>query len=253
MMKKYIVFSLVFLINIFCLSQQGIAQTKAPKVHQVYLEGGKILRGKINEENQESLKLKTKGKKAYWIDKTTIKDISEVPKFFYRKEGFIHQTMAGIGLGENKNSMSLHISSFHGYQLHPLFAIGLTTGFGKYDHVEGIIIPFALGIRGEVSKHALSPFYALDIGHSFHLMPKKQEPDTPWNTNEKYKGGFLLNPAIGIKFRTAHKTSFLWSVGYKIQHLTHSYTINDWWWGENTQVTQKRLFQHPEMKFGIHF
>lgn len=122
------------------------------------------------------------------------------------------------------------VEIFNGFRLHRLLTIGATTGFDFYSNL--LITPFALGIRGEAFNSRISPIYSIDAGYGSSFL--SHEADM-----EEKKGGWMFNPALGIRVRSGHSTAYTFAAGYKTQEAE---TSTFWGRGMTDQkITYKRL------------
>ncbi|MBC7891806.1 MAG: hypothetical protein H7Y12_06305, partial [Sphingobacteriaceae bacterium] len=95
------------------------------------------------------------------------------------------------------------------------------------------------GLRGDLGKGRVSPFYALDAGYGLWL-------NRPADVNAK--GGLHLNPALGFRIATGNGTALSWSIGYKFQRAS---TLLE---GTNEySVRQDYRYNRLVLKMGISF
>ncbi|TXK48913.1 hypothetical protein FVR03_07485 [Pontibacter qinzhouensis] len=123
------------------------------------------------------------------------------------------------------------VQIFNGYRAHRLFAIGGTVGFDFYDNI--LITPIALGLRGELLKTSVSPFYSLDAGYGASFLSGRRSGERP-------DGGWMLNPALGLRVQTGNNTAYLFSMGYKQQRVDTE-SMTGWGVRVNERITYKRL------------
>ncbi len=122
------------------------------------------------------------------------------------------------------------VQMFNGYRLSRFLALGATFGFDFYDNV--LITPVAFGIRGEICKARVSPFYSLDMGYGSASLSNKSDQYSS-------KGGWLFNPALGLRVHAGDRTAFTFGLGYKTQRVK---TNLSWWGGMTAQkINYKRL------------
>lgn len=144
---------------------------------------------------------------------------------------------------DNQNSdlsaASPTVQVFNGYRLSRGFVVGATVGFDFYDNI--LVTPLALGIRGEVLDARVSPTYSLDAGYGATFLSDEGE-------EQKLKGGWLFNPAIGLRVRTGDSGSaFAFNIGYKTQRITSE---NNWW---NNHIEQKINYKRLSLRMGFIF
>lgn len=130
------------------------------------------------------------------------------------------------------------VKIFNGFRLHRLLAVGATTGFDFYNNL--LITPFAVGVRGEIFDTRISPIYSIDAGYGSALLSHESD-------NEKKKGGWMFNPALGFRVRSGHSTAYTFAAGYKTQKAETLYT-----WGGN-ESEQKINFKRVSVQLGFMF
>ncbi len=160
-------------------------------------------------------------------------------------KGFFNQTEVGVLLGTvslpygggNVSRASFTASSFNGYRFGRGLALGATVGVDWY--ASQAMLPLSMGLRGDLGKGAVSPFYALDAGYGLWL-------NRPADVNAK--GGLHLNPALGLRIATGNGTALSWSIGYKFQRAS---TLME---GANEySVRQDYRYNRLVLKMGISF
>lgn len=130
------------------------------------------------------------------------------------------------------------VEIFNGVRLHRLLAVGATTGFDFYNNL--LITPFALGIRGEVFNTRISPIYSIDAGYGSAFLSHESD-------NEKKKGGWMFNPALGFRVRSGNGTAYTFATGYKTQEAETST-----FWG-SSMTDQKITYKRVSVQLGFMF
>ena len=130
------------------------------------------------------------------------------------------------------------VEIFNGFRLHRLLAIGVTTGFDFYNNLQ--IMPFALGVRGEILNSRISPIYSIDAGYGSAFLSHESE-------NEKKKGGWMFNPALGFRVRSGNSSAYTFAAGYKTQQAE---TVSSW---GSTVTEQKINFKRLSLQLGFMF
>lgn len=144
--------------------------------------------------------------------------------------------------GEFKTSTAAPtVQMFNGYRIGRLLAVGATVGIDIYEHM--IVTPLAMGIRGELLNSRVSPFYSFDAGYA----PVFLSYDNHSSVEQKNKGGWMLNPALGLRVKTGNDTAFTFGVGYKTQK-----TETETAWIHARQV-QKIHYKRMTMRMGFMF
>jgi hypothetical protein len=130
------------------------------------------------------------------------------------------------------------VKVFNGYRLHRLLAVGASTGFDFYDNL--LIIPLAVGLRGEVLDTRISPVYSIDAGYGGSLLSDEEG-------SVKRKGGWMFNPALGFRVRTGNSTAYTFAAGYKTQKAKIESS-----WG-STLTEQNITFKRLSLQMGFMF
>jgi hypothetical protein len=144
--------------------------------------------------------------------------------------------------GEFKTSTAAPtVQMFNGYRFDELLAIGGTVGIDIYEQT--IVTPLALGIRGELLNFRVSPFYSIDAGYAPVFLSYEDHS----SMEQKNKGGWMFNPALGLRVKTGNDTAFTFGAGYKSQK-----TERETAWIHARQV-QKMHYKRLTMRMGFMF
>jgi hypothetical protein len=188
---------------------------------------------------------------------------------FFEKHPFINQTEFGLLIGRVINSnnyyypyyssyipvdptesfnisnvTSFSIESFNGIYIKPKTAVGITAGVDWYN--TSILLPISLGIRQTIAQKSTqgSKFVTgLDIGYATNWINKD-------NSNTLTKGGFSLNPNVGLKFPMRSGSYWLINLGYRYQFSTVTVTSPTDSIYENFE---KRNYNRLDFKLGFEF
>lgn len=153
--------------------------------------------------------------------------------------GYLYGKVHYASQSTDLSAASPTVQLFNGYRLSRGFILGGTVGFDFYDNI--LVTPLALGVRGEVLDARVSPIYSIDTGYGSTFMSDESE-------NQEFSGGWLFNPAIGMRVRTGdHNSAFSFSVGYKKQRITSSSR-----WG-STSTEQKINYKRLSLRMGFMF
>lgn len=137
------------------------------------------------------------------------------------------------------NSVASHsVQFFNGVRVHRLVALGVTVGTDFYNNV--LVLPFALGIRGELADTRVSPFYSLDAGYGVASLSDDNE-------QRNTVGGWMYNPAVGLRVKTGNDTAFTFGVGYRYQRAT----IRSSGWSGN--LTEEAKYKRLALRMGFMF
>lgn len=131
----------------------------------------------------------------------------------FKKRGFVNVTEISYGTGfgrvdfksnslTNETSM-VGIRNINGYQLNEYFTVGVGIGFEKYLDLPPLL-PISLDARFTILNKRISPYLDINTAYGFGLLKESS-------------GGLSLNPNIGLRVFITNNSSFLLSIGYKIQ------------------------------------
>lgn len=147
-----------------------------------------------------------------------------------RKTGrLISYTEGGVlaGNSDNVNNTPFIFHSSLNYAFHPRLSAGLGAGveFLKETH-----LPLTANVLYQFgNRPAVSPFVRFQTGYLFAL-----ENKTAYQTYYSYfgglqssavmdaRGGWLLNPSVGVIFYTKQRVGFALSAGYRYQKLHYA-------------------------------
>ncbi|UBM59636.1 hypothetical protein LAG90_03090 [Marinilongibacter aquaticus] len=114
---------------------------------------------------------------------------------------------------EKKNVQNWTISSFNGFRLKPKTLLGLTVGLDNY--TQDLMLPLSLGLRQTLlqkqKSEGASLFASADLGYGFSLAKVKDDEYAD------KKGGWMLNPGIGIRLPMKNGAAIVFTAGYKRQ------------------------------------
>ena len=155
-----------------------------------------------------------------------------------QKLPYINQTEAGLLLGEGIKP-SFSIQTFNGVKINNgKLEAGLTTGLDVYQ--PATILPVMAGLKYRLFKVAFIQSYLnINAGYGFWLKDRED--------GREYKGGYSINPSLGLRFISSRKTRLNFSVGYKEQKasvLQNPQIQNDFpgqGWVSTDEFTFKRI------------
>ncbi len=165
----------------------------------------------------------------------------------WKEKGFVNMTEIGVLTGQSVgpgqfNNVNYHTSptvqTFNGYQFWPMLQVGVTTGIDWYQTFA--LVPVAFGLRGDLLRNKITPFYYLDLGYGFRWLNNNSE-------DRWVKGGAMWNPGVGLKVRGNKNTAWVITVGYKSQRAE---TFANWGW----QRTEQQIhYSRLALRTGISF
>ena len=168
------------------------------------------------------------------------------------KNKFINHTEFGGLFGRVKYSngsqqntvdsrTSLTLQTFNGIQLSRKLGAGITLGADWYK--SALINPVAAGIRYDLSGRSNARFFVIaDAGYGFTWL--HQDSD-----GYKTKGGWMINPGIGLRIGKVNTSSFTLSLTYKRQEVSAEKPLL---WNQ-TERREERVYNRIAARIGISF
>ena len=223
-MKKLI---LVFLTLLFIVN---FAFPQGEKKDVIYLKNGSAVRGHIiNRFPDGQIQIK-RGDNSYQVYKLAQYD--SIGKIIRIQPKLFNITEAGILVGNSKDKYAAQPSLMNitGWR----FNSGLSVGAGAgVEFLSEVYVPVVADFRYYLKCKGLHPFIGIQGGYSFAISKSDSvrvyymELDNSFpsafapgvNLNVTAKGGFLLDPFVGISTKLNEKMALTYSVGYRIQRL----------------------------------
>lgn len=227
----------------------------------VYLKNGSIIRGTIIlQDPGKMIKLKTPDRNLWVFAYDQVDSIARVVKVKSpQKAGYFNLTEIGVLAGNSANYKKnpftlLNISSWK-------FKNGFSTGIGVgVEFFNETYLPVVADFRYFIRKSGAMPFVSLQGGYSIPLggtysqqvyvdspvywISSIYRPPMPTTQDISARGGWLVNPAIGIQTPINENLALTFSAGYRI--MRHRYGKNDTY---NLDVDYNRL----SLKVGLLF
>lgn len=203
---KVSLFLSIFLFPLFAAAQTGMEDV-------IYFKNGGILRGEIIEHNgNKSLKIKTVGRNIVVVMLEDVKEIKRekipVPRY-YKESGYVNYT--GLDILPGQNTTSVRFRMVNGYQFNPRLSVGVGIGYTSYNDPLNLI-PLFLDIKYKFLKANATPFVSFKSGYSFSTWSNE---DTQVDA---HRGGFMINPGIGLQFETNKGFGWYFTAGYNTDH-----------------------------------
>jgi hypothetical protein len=209
---------------------------------EVYLKNGSILKGEILKYNQgENLTLKIGDEQIIVIQEANIKEIiqgevdireegeettinfpeiepiEKVP-FEYKMEGWYNTTYISFYAGNDGNTddgngnfkLGSGLHNVVGKQLNQFVGLGLGLGLDNYSRRGETIVPLFAELRGYPITGAKQLYYSFSLGYGFAF---KRESFGIVDAN----GGYMIQPAVGLRLGTPDGTNVNIDLGYRIQ------------------------------------
>jgi len=147
--------------------------------------------------------------------------------------------------GSSQNTVdsrtSLTLQTFNGIQLGRKLGAGITLGADWYK--SALINPVAAGIRYDLSGRSNARFFVLaDAGYGFTWL--HQDSD-----GYKTKGGWMINPGIGLRIGSVNTSSFTLSLTYKRQEVSAEKPLL---WNQ-IERDEERVYNRIAARIGISF
>lgn len=281
-----------FLITGFSFAQNNMEDV-------VYLKNGSIIHGMIIEQiPNQTIKIQTSDRNVFVFKTDEIEKITKEPavgsinskepkKGFHEKEfGYqnIIETGFTLGVGDatasseaesasiSNDYTAIEIHDINGMKFTENIFLGIGVGFDHYFKKEEFMpeanfIPLFLDFRGYLpSSGNASCFFGTDIGYAIGITKSTNTTGlySYYTIEEKYdfKGGFLINPSVGVKTRLSDKSVMYFSLGYKyfafdidyevtFYGTTYSYPYNTYPTTLNTKMTFKASYLNFKLGFGF--
>jgi len=206
---------------------------------------------KITKEESPSAVTSHSGKEKRILTKDNIKkrgytNITEIT--FGREQLQNHSNNALTGNAESGSQLSIGIQSSNGFLFNPHFFAGLGVGLHFYPGMA--LVPFFADARYYFTKKPKTAFVAAGIGYSFSYMEV-----FGFESTKDYFGGFMLNPAFGVKIHFRKDKAIALSLGYRYQEAriyTHNSIFNNST-PYRTDYYQGYTLGYTNLKFGFVF
>jgi hypothetical protein len=229
-MKKFIFSILLFSIFVNTINAQS-AKTE----DVVYLKNQWVIRGKLIEQNSNSIKIQTHDGNIFVF---SLADVERLAKekiwkiFNYKEVGFANFTelgplVAGKTTIEGVTTAAFSFQTVNGYKFSQYAMAGIGVGADLY--ATQTILPVFASFRGDFSKKgSVIPFYFGDAGYGINITQNSAN-------GTDFKGGAMYAIGIGLKVPFNRSAGFLLSLGYRYQKTSYDYNMT------STQITYNRL------------
>jgi len=229
-MKRIVTF---FFFLSFIVSSTFAQSSKTEDV--LYLKNQWVIRGKILEQNNNSIKIQSHEGNIFVFPAGDIEKISQEKiwgNFVYKDHGFANFTelgplIAGKTTIDGVTTAAFSFQTVNGYKFCQYAMAGI--GIGADLYATQTVLPVFASFRGDLSKTgSVIPFYFADGGYGINITQNSYN-------GTAFKGGIMYAAGFGIKIPFNRNAGFLLSFGYRYQKT--SYTYNN----TATDVTYKRL------------
>lgn len=224
----------------------------------LYLNNGSIIRGKIIQNANDTLKIETCGRnllvfKSSEIKKTTM-ELKQASKQEFRdsfaptnQKGIYSFTTFGLLIGSN-TPPTFSFQTSAGYNFNNF--IGLALGLG-IEKLQTEIVPVFISFKSNLSEKANSPIFTCHVGYSFPLSKEKKNDNLYGNPDYQYEGGVNVGFDLGILSYKSQKRAFTITAGYRYQIVKETFT--NYYWLQNSIEKNTYEFNRISIKIGFLF
>jgi len=229
-MKKFTLTILLFSIFINTINAQS-----ATLEDVVYLKNQWVVRGKLIEQNSNSIKIQTHDGNIFVFP---ISDIDRIAKekswknFNYKEHGFANFTelgplVAGKTTIEGVTTAAFSFQTVNGYKFSQSAMAGIGVGADLY--ATQTVLPIFASFRGDLSKTgSVIPFYFVDAGYGINITQNSAN-------GTDFRGGVMYAVGLGLKIPFNRSAGFLLGLGYRYQKTSYDYNST------STEITYSRL------------
>lgn len=228
--KLLITLSLFFAI--LFIPEISQAQEKLQDV--IYLNNGSILHGEIIEiKANESITMNSNCGDKWVINQNEIMRIAKEPvsteikkesneEISYKINGYYSNINIGFMFSGEMESVfpPLSIMFLNGYEFKWDLAIGAGVGI---DLINETYMPIVGDIRYYFKDSKLSHFIYFQGGYAMPLGSPDPYDYNYYESDMESKGGYIINPGIGLKLNLQDKNAFSFAIGYKYMQVEHEY------------------------------
>lgn len=209
----------------------------------IYFKNGAILRGEIIERNgDESLKIETNCRNVVVVRLEEVEEIrrENIPVArYYKTSGYVNQT--GLDLLPGNEVTSVRFQMVNGYQFTPRFSAGLGVGYTTYNDPLSLV-PVFLDLRFKLFKANTTSYIFFKGGYNFTAHTDDAV------LIEGKRGGYTINPGVGLHFDTSGDHGWYINVGYNID----KFGFDQQGWGGQT-VINDHTFKRVNFGLGLSF
>ncbi|UCG26992.1 MAG: hypothetical protein JSV24_08425 [Bacteroidales bacterium] len=251
-MNKHLNSRTFFILIVFWILQSlSLVSTAQSKMEDViYLRNGSVIRGTILEEKPGDYVRIESNCRNIWVFKSD--EISRIAREEIpgpdtveadKRHGFLAVADMGVlaGKGEDTKDAPFSIHTIYGYQFKTRLYCGAGLGM---EFLNVTYVPLFADFRYHFSSNNITPYIFIQMGYN---QPLENEDNDYYDVREK--GGFLLNPGLGMRFIINPRTSIVMSVSYRYQELKSQVT---YYWPEETVIRYEYL-NRLGIRFGFNF
>ena len=167
----------------------------------------------------------------------------------FRETGYYKTIYAGLNPGaytqnnwSTARSLGFNASASVGYQFNRWYGIGVGAGVENY-YYDHNLFPVFVETKGYWQKKRFTPYHSLAVGYAFANAADAQS----------VKGNLFVHPAIGYRFGGSSSLNFFGDLGLRIQQVSRTYEITQWWDNRTYTYTDNWLYKRVTFRFGIIF
>jgi hypothetical protein len=217
-MKRFTIAFLLFFVFVSCINAQSAGTEDV-----VYLKNQWVLRGKIIEQNTNTLKIQTHEGNIFVFTSAEVDKIAKENiwrSFIYKKHGFAHFTelgplVAGKTTIDGVTTAAFSFQTVNGYKFSQYAMTGM--GIGADLYATQTLLPVFVSFRGDISKTgSVIPYYFADAGYGINITQNSAN-------STAFKGGPMYAIGLGLKIPFNRTAGFLLSLGYRYQKTSYDY------------------------------
>ncbi|WP_372641827.1 hypothetical protein [Ancylomarina sp.] len=138
------------------------------------------------------------------------------------------QTGVLLGSSNNQNKAPFSLMYSSSYLFKNQFLLGLGIAYESFREAQ---MPIFVRLEHPIKHGDVDVFAFTNMGYSFNLENRKAHNYQYSNLDFDSKGGWLINPGMGIKLRVGSSSKLLLSIGYRYQKIKHkaynTYTLDN--------------------------
>ena len=190
----------------------------------LYLKNQWVIRGKILEQNNNSIKIQSHEGNIFVFPAGDIEKIAQEKtwgSFVYKTRGFANFTelgplIAGKTTIDGVTTAAFSFQTVNGYKFSQYAMAGIGVGADLY--ATQTVLPVFASFRGDLLKTgSVIPFYFADGGYGINITQNS-------DNGTAFKGGIMYAAGLGVKIPFNRSAGFLLSFGYRYQKTSYTYS-----------------------------
>ncbi|MEO6691839.1 MAG: hypothetical protein ABIO44_05815, partial [Saprospiraceae bacterium] len=219
-----------FICIFYLIVSNAYSQSSLEKnLTTVYLKNGSVFVGAISQVySPDSFQLLLKEGIVFVLPfceviKMVQKD-HPIFNYQFKEKGFYNVTSIKFNKGTNINNdfiLGYGIESVCGFMFNRFIGLGLGIGYDFYGEESfKALYPIFIEARGYLFGNRNAYYYTLQGGYSIGVKDKDV-------SISKASGGWMMHPALGIRFGANKHFNFCFDLGVRIQYSTWSYMLEN--------------------------